>query len=191
MSKSLDNYIGIDEPAESMYEKAMKIPDDCMMQYFDLTTDIPTDEAEKLIKEDIRNAHRRYAEEIIRMYHGEEFIKPAEERYNNVAKGMAPDQIKEFSIGNDEISICDALVKVGFAMSKATSKIMQEIERIFAKHSLLIEKITTSPVDESNMKKVIYVCKYKTTFVFNQVLSEISSLEDVIKIEMFSNYDLK
>ena len=69
-------------------------------------------------------AHRKFAEEIIRMYHGEEFIKPAEERYNNVAKGIAPDQIKTVNLGQDEINICEILVAVGFAASKGEAKRM-------------------------------------------------------------------
>ncbi|MGN1298851.1 MAG: MgtC/SapB family protein [Candidatus Scatovivens sp.] len=73
---------------------------------------------------------------------------------------------------------------------KSTSKIMSRIEQIFAKHSLLIDKISTSQLDENNMKKVRYVCKYKSSLVFNKVLTEISSLEDVINIEMISNYEL-
>ena len=74
MSKSLDNYIGIDEPANVMYEKAMRIPDDILFEYFKLTTDINLEDAKKLIDEDIIHAHKIYAEEIIRMYHGEKKI---------------------------------------------------------------------------------------------------------------------
>ena len=80
MSKSLDNYIGIDESPETMYEKAMKIPDDVLFDYYKLTTDLDLAEADKLIKQDIIKAHKVYAEEIIKMYHGEEFIKQAEEK---------------------------------------------------------------------------------------------------------------
>lgn len=125
MSKSLDNYIGIDESPEVMYEKAMKIPDEVLMEYFRLTTDIDLKEAEKLIREDIVTAHKRYAEEIVRMYHGEDKIDVAEERYSQVAKGYIPEDIKEFNIeNNDEINICDLLVKVGFAPSKSEAKRM-------------------------------------------------------------------
>ena len=79
MSKSLGNYIGIDESPETMYEKAMKIPDEVLIDYFRLTTDIEAETFEKWLKEDIVEAHKKYAEEIIKMYHGEEFIKQAEE----------------------------------------------------------------------------------------------------------------
>ena len=125
MSKSLDNYIGIDEAPEVIYEKAMKIPDDVLMDYYRLTTDIDIKETEELIKEDIVKAHKRYAEEIISMYHGADKIKMAAERYNQIAKGGVPEDIKTFELSNnEEINICDLLVKVGFASSKSEAKRM-------------------------------------------------------------------
>lgn len=64
MSKSLDNYIGIDESPEVMYEKAMKIPDNVLMEYFRLTTDIEVKEAEELIEEDIIKAHKNMQKKL-------------------------------------------------------------------------------------------------------------------------------
>lgn len=125
MSKSLDNYIGIDESPEVMYEKAMKIPDNVLMEYFRLTTDIEVKEAEELIEEDIIKAHKKYAEEIIKMYHGEEKIAIAEERYNKIAKGEIPTDTKEYKYnGNEEINICNLLVDIKFANSKSEAKRM-------------------------------------------------------------------
>ena len=125
MIKSLDNYIGIDESPEVMYEKAMKIPDNVLMEYFRLTTDIEVKEAEELIEEDIIKAHKKYAEEIIKMYHGEEKIAIAEERYNKIAKGEIPTVIKEYKYnGNEEINICNLLVDIKFANSKSEAKRM-------------------------------------------------------------------
>ena len=126
MSKSLDNYIGIDESPETMYEKAMKIPDDVLFDYYKLTTDLDLAEADKLIKQDIIKAHKVYAEEIIKMYHGEEFIKQAEERYGKIAKGGIPENIKEVNLSSEstEFKLCDILVKVGFASSKSEARRM-------------------------------------------------------------------
>lgn len=98
MSKSLGNYIGVDESPEKMYEKAMRIPDDVLLDYFKLTTDLDMKDVENMMIEDILLAHRKYAEEIIKMYHGEEFINQAEERYNTVAKGGIPENIEIFEI---------------------------------------------------------------------------------------------
>jgi tyrosine--tRNA ligase len=98
MSKSLENYIGVDESPEKMYEKAMRIPDDVLLDYFKLTTDLDMKDVENMMNKDIILAHRKYAEEIIKMYHGEKFINQAEERYNTVAKGGIPENIGIFEI---------------------------------------------------------------------------------------------
>ena len=124
MSKSLDNYIGIDEAPETMYEKAMKIPDDVLMDYYRLTTDLDLEYVQKIINDNIVEAHKKYAEEIIKMYHGEEYIKQAEERYAAVSKGGIPENIKEIKIEEKEINIVDLLVKIGFAPSKSEAKRM-------------------------------------------------------------------
>ena len=122
MSKSLDNYIGIDEKPESMYEKAMKIPDECLMEYYQLTTDVNLEEAKKIINEDIIEAHKKNAREIISMYHGSQYIKQAEERYNTIAKGGIPENMKNISLQYNEMNICDLLVAIQFAKSKSEAK---------------------------------------------------------------------
>lgn len=98
MSKSLGNYIGVDESPEKMYEKAMRIPDEVLLDYFKLTTDLNMKDVENWMNYDILMAHRKYAEEIIKMYHGEEFINQAKARYNTVASGGIPNNIEIFEI---------------------------------------------------------------------------------------------
>lgn len=144
MSKSLDNYIGIDEATETMYEKAMKIPDDVLIEYFRLTTDIDVHDAENYIKEDVVNAHKIYAREIIKMYHGEEFIKAAEEKYKTVARGGIPENIQSITLSGEfkEIPICDLLLKSGFASSKGEAKRMIQGKGVKLDSSL-IEDINT------------------------------------------------
>ena len=126
MSKSLGNYIGVDESPEIMYEKAMRIPDDVLMNYFKLTTDINLEEANKITEKDVVEAHRVYAREIIKMYHGEQFIKQAEERYKTVAKGGIPDNIEEIkiesSIIDNGISLPDLLLLSKIVPSKSEGR---------------------------------------------------------------------
>ena len=130
MSKSLGNYIGIDEPANVMYEKAMRIPDDVLFDYFKLTTDVNLDDIKKIIDEDIVLAHKKYAEEIIKMYHGDAFIKEAEERYKTVATGGVPEDIDVYEIDekviNDGILLTDLLVLSKMLPSKSESRRMIE-----------------------------------------------------------------
>ncbi len=148
MSKSLDNYIGIDESPEIMYEKAMKIPDEVLIDYYKLTTDIDMEVAEKWIKDDIVDAHKKYAEEIVRMYHGDEFIKPAQEKYAQIAGGKAPDDIKTIELSKEinEISACDLLVKVNFASSRGEAKRMIQGKGV---------KINDTLVEDINEKVVL------------------------------------
>lgn len=130
MSKSLGNYIGVDEPAEVMYEKAMRIPDDVLMNYFKLTTDLNLDDIEKIMKEDVVEAHKVYAREIIKMYHGEEFISLAEKRYSTVANGGIPENIEEVEIDKslveNGILLTDLLVLRKIVPSKSEGRRMIE-----------------------------------------------------------------
>ena len=128
MSKSLGNYIGIDESANVMYEKAMKIQDDLLFDYFKLTTDVNLKEAEILIDNDIILAHKKYAEEIIKMYHGANCIEEAERRYNTVAKGGVPDDIEEYKLDKNlienGIALAELLTKSNVVSSKSEGRRM-------------------------------------------------------------------
>ena len=126
MSKSLDNYIGIDESPEIIYEKCMKIPDNCLLEYFVLTTDIEEETAKEFMEKDIVEAHRIYAREIIKMYHGEEFVLDAENRYNAISNGLIPDNIDVVNISkeNPKINITYLLVSLNFVNSKSEAKRM-------------------------------------------------------------------
>jgi tyrosyl-tRNA synthetase len=121
MSKSLDNYIGIDEPAEIIFEKCMKIPDNILPDYFRLTTDMPADEFNPILASDIRQAHFIYAREIVRLYHGETVVKQAEKRYLTIASGKAPEDIKVLTI-SDELPIIEILKQAGFADSNSDAR---------------------------------------------------------------------
>jgi len=87
MSKSLGNYIGVDEDAKDMYIKIMKIPDDLIVTYFELTTDMHPDiisNIQKLLQEgkvNPRDIKMRLAREIISLYHSEEKLKEAEDHF--------------------------------------------------------------------------------------------------------------
>lgn len=122
MSKSLNNYIGICEEANMMFEKCMKIPDDIMLDYFFLTTNTEKHVAEKLIKEDIRNAHFEYARKIVTMYHDESSANEAEKNYKMVSEGKIPSQMPVYTFKNKEASICELLKLAGFATSNSEAR---------------------------------------------------------------------
>ena len=122
MSKSLDNYIGLTDSAFVKFEKSMKIPDEVLRQYFELATDLKNSEIDEIMSKDIRDAHMRFAKELIKMYNNENDYEMAKEKYMSIAKGEIPDNIEEIKIEENEINICDLLVKIGFALSKSEAK---------------------------------------------------------------------
>ena len=166
MSKSLDNYIGIDEEPAIMFEKAMKIPDECLETYFQLTTDIDTDTYKQWIKDDIVNAHKEFGKEIIRMYHGEEFIAPAVERYHNIAKGLIPNDINIVDLEKSslDLSLIDLLVKIELVSSKSEAKriIEQNGIKINGKRENDITRVITLDDLENNS---LIVQKGKNVFL--------------------------
>src|SRR6056297_1227920 len=101
MSKSYDNYIGIDEDANDMYGKALSIPDDLMYSYYELVTDISTDELESVkerIEKDPRNTKHDLAFTITRMYHGEKAAKDARKYFEQtVINKNIPDDAPELT----------------------------------------------------------------------------------------------
>lgn len=111
MSKSLGNYIGIDEPPNEIYGKVMSISDDIMLIYFELLTDITKHNLEKLI-EDIkegrvnpRDVKMRLAKNIVSQFYGIEDANKAEEAFKNVfQKGNLPEDIQEFRISKEELA---------------------------------------------------------------------------------------
>ena len=123
MSKSLDNYIGIDEEPSIMFEKSMRIPDDCLEDYFRLTTDIDTNTYKDWINTDIVDAHRKFAREIIKMYHGEEFIKDAEDKYNAKANKTLSDNIDTIKFNGElPITLIDLLNELKIVSSKSEGR---------------------------------------------------------------------
>lgn len=134
MSKSLGNYIGIDEKPEDMYGKVMSIPDPLIIKYFELVTDMHPDEI-AAIKADMdsgamnpRDAKMRLAREITALYHGDASADSAEEYFKNVfQKHEIPENINEYEVPRDVFNDGGAdavrlLVSAGLAASNSEAR---------------------------------------------------------------------
>ena len=122
MSKSLDNYIGLTEPAGIMFEKCMQVPDKLLREYFLLTTDIKEEETAHLLAGDIRAAHMEYAKTIVTMYHDAKCAESAMKRYRKVAKGSVPDNIKTIKTDMQAVPIISLIRLAGFAESSSEAR---------------------------------------------------------------------
>ena len=92
MSKSLGNYIGVDEPPSEMYGKVMSIPDEVMMDYFELLTDVQDEELAQFKAElDSQSVNpmllkKRLAREIVTQFHDEKAAVEAEGEFEKVVQ---------------------------------------------------------------------------------------------------------
>jgi tyrosyl-tRNA synthetase len=110
MSKSLGNYIGIDEHPNEIYGKTMSIADEIMIDYFVLVSTLSNEEINKikigLEKGELhpRDVKMMLAKELVTNFHGEEAAKEAEENFMNIfQKGNIPEDIEEFSISDKDL----------------------------------------------------------------------------------------
>lgn len=125
MSKSLGNYIGVNEEAEVMFKKVMEIKDNLIIKYFELATDLHPDKIEEIKKElengkNPRDIKFAMAKIITELYHGEEKTKKAIEFYNKAfSKKEIPDNIKEITVDGDTLNqIAKNLIEEGLVPSK-------------------------------------------------------------------------
>mgnify|MGYP000488700933 CR=1 FL=1 len=102
MSKSLDNYIGIDDAPDDMFGKIMSISDDLMWRYLELLSfesleTIADWKTEVKNGENPRNIKFRLADEIITRFHDKTSAEQAQQNFiNRFAKNQIPDEMEEF-----------------------------------------------------------------------------------------------
>lgn len=125
MSKSLNNYIGIDEPANEMFGKIMSVSDDLMWKYYELLTDISPAEIEtmKTSGENPRNLKVKLAKLVIADFHSAEAAETAEADFvARFVKKEIPDEIEETQIAAGSYKLVDLLVQTNLAGSKGEAK---------------------------------------------------------------------
>lgn len=141
MSKSLGNYIGIDEPASQIFGKTMSVSDELMWQYYELLSTKSMDEINKL-KEDVvsgakhpKNVKENLAFELTACYHNEKEAEEAKQAFNAVfAGGERPEDMDEHSCKEgDDSSPIAFLHDSGLTASRG------EARRLIAQNALSID----------------------------------------------------
>lgn len=128
MSKSYpENCISINEDPKNMYGKVMSVPDNMIIRYFELLTDVPTEKiAEIKAGLEAGNNPRDYkmflAKTIVTDYHSAEIAEMAEQEFINIfqKKGL-PDEMDEFSVVEGSVLV-DFIAEIGFAASKSEAR---------------------------------------------------------------------
>lgn len=116
MSKSLDNYIGVNESPKDMFGKTMRVSDDLMFRYYELLTDLRWNEVAQL-KADVesKKKHPRevkvnLAKFLVARFHSAAAAQGAEDEFNRifVDKGL-PDQIDDFKVSAQSIGLAQLM----------------------------------------------------------------------------------
>ena len=151
MSKSLGNYIGVDENAKDMYIKVMRIPDDLIITYFNLATDLHPDkiaQIEKLLNSgeiNPRDIKMKLAREIISLYHTPEELREAEQNFAAIYQKKNIEV--ELPVLNYDLSFADtngclSLIDCIFATGKYKSK--AEVRRLIQQGAVKINGVKTN-----------------------------------------------
>lgn len=164
MSKSLDNYIGLNDDPFDKVVKSMKIPDDVLRQYFELATDLSSDRIDEIMNGDIRDAHFEFAKELLKMYDDVSMFDELKQKYLDVANGGIRDNIEAVNVECKQINVCELLIKVGFAKSKGEAKRMILGNGVKIDSKLVND--VTEIIDLSEGEKVIQFGKNKFIKVF-------------------------
>ncbi|WP_432408397.1 tyrosine--tRNA ligase [Wukongibacter sp. M2B1] len=169
MSKSLGNYIGIDEEANEIYGKVMSIPDELIIRYFELTTDIHPDKLENIKKKldgsmiNPRDVKMDLAREIVELYHGNKMAIKAEEHFKRVfQKRLVPEDLQKVCINGQDESLVSIIMLAGFAKSNSEARrlIEQRAVRIndrnvTLKDSLILESGDILRVGKRKFAKIV------------------------------------
>ncbi len=132
MSKSLGNYIGITESADSIYGKILSVSDELMFRYYDLLSALSVAEI-SLLKERMmageihpKEVKKQLARELTARYHSPEAARAAEENFKKVfQQGGLPDDIPEVRLAAaDEMWIPQLLVEAGLVTSTSDGRRM-------------------------------------------------------------------
>ncbi|MGI6621952.1 MAG: tyrosine--tRNA ligase [Acetivibrionales bacterium] len=158
MSKSLGNYIGVNEPAEVMFKKVMEVSDDLIIRYFELVTDEHPDEIEKIRMElengvNPRDVKYRLACIITSLYHTEEEARKAVSYYDAAfSKKSVPDDIPTMAIEKDKVSLIDIvpeLIKIDYVNSKS------EFIRLVRQGGV---QVNGGKIDENDLNMMLMSC---------------------------------
>ena len=170
MSKSLGNYIGVNEPANVIYEKVMKIPDSMIVKYYELATDIHPDAIELIKKrlaegENPRDIKMELALEITTLYHSKEAALFAQEHFKTAfQKGIAPDDATILTLNPNTPDIGFALVDA--LMGTGAYKSKSDIRRLFQQGAIKInnERAPQDLKEVSNLSSGTIIQVGKGTF---------------------------
>jgi tyrosyl-tRNA synthetase len=142
MSKSLGNYIGINEDPDSMFGKVMSISDELMWKYYTLCTDLtPSEIAARKAESHPMDAKRELAKSIIRDFHDTDAADAAEQEFRRVfSERQAPAEIEEVTLPSAPEPQLLSKIIVAAGLSESN----KDAQRVIAQGGVLVDDAKVS-----------------------------------------------
>lgn len=124
MSKSYDNAIGLTDEPGDMYGKTLSIPDELIVPYFELATNISSKESDRIKSrlqkgENPRDMKRQLARDIVTLYHSLEAAQDAESDFDRIfVEGDEPEEMDEFIVKESPVTVLTVMHNAGLVSSK-------------------------------------------------------------------------
>lgn len=172
MSQSLGNYVSVVDTPNDMYGKTMSIPDDLMLNWFELCSDVPLDEAAALVRDsqtgdlNPRDVKRRLAREIVALYHGDEEAQKADEYFvETFSKRAQPVEAEEAAIPPEalregSVSIGHLVAALGLAKSAGEAKRLMQSGAVSLDSEKVSDPVAILPIEDV-VGKILRVGKHQ------------------------------
>ncbi|MBL7026303.1 MAG: tyrosine--tRNA ligase [Candidatus Marinimicrobia bacterium] len=139
MSKSYDNYIGLSDSPAEMFGKVLSIPDEMIIKYLTLTTNLPMDDIKSIETkmksgENPRDFKRQLGRELVKVYYDEDSATAAQQAFDNLfIKKDIPDEMPELIVESSDETLLSLLDKSGLFGSKG------EIRRLIKQNAVSVD----------------------------------------------------
>lgn len=163
MSKSLENYIGINESPKQIYGKTLSIPDTLIHDYFVLTTNVSVTDIRDIKRQledsttNPRDLKRRLARELVTLYHNAQAAEAAEAEFDRVfVQRSLPDEVPEFTIhhNDDSIGIIQLLTETKLVASRSEARRMIEQGGVSVDGERIVDDSSTVALEKSVVVRV-------------------------------------
>ncbi len=168
MSKSLGNYIALNDSAADMYGKTMSIPDALIGKYFELATEVPMAEIKEYVKamkegENPRNVKMKLAYELTALYHGETAAHGAQDDFvKRFQKDELPENIPDVTVDSPQWKLLDLIEELKLAPSRSDARRMIDgggvkLDNVKVSNQFEMVDVSTPVILTVGRKKVVRV----------------------------------
>ncbi|MBI5700701.1 tyrosine--tRNA ligase [Candidatus Saganbacteria bacterium] len=160
MSKSLSNYIGINEPPSEIFGKIMSVSDVLMLRYYELLTDVPMDEVKAMHP---MEAKKRLAKIIVARFYSKKEADAAQVRFESVfSKGKLPEDIELLKLKEKKSTLLSILIEAKMAQSNSDAKRLIEqggvrVDSEVVKDAKAIIDLSTEKIIQAGKRKFVKV----------------------------------